>query len=234
MHVNHHEEFNMYDANQDGYTGIDYLPRQFLYRHFLFSPLSDEYEPTSGLFVKLEEDDVLCQLTEPAFAEYLFDRGGRCGIAMGYGGLVAVEVHDVRFLWAVFNKLGSTCGMYDWKLSKATLFYQARNICPPNMDFIDINEDFDFYELPFQEQKRIISSQEKQPVLSLIAQNYYMELNDPELTYLPLREINGRQLFSCLSDIAAPLPWAKANYVDGVNTDRWTYTKEVLEKYGRG
>lgn len=141
MNVFHEEKFSMGAANENEYSGIDYLPQQILNRYFLFYPLEDGYEPTSGRFGKLEEGDELYQLTEPEFAEHLWRKGGRCGVAMGYGGLVAVVLHEMKYLWGVFNALGTTCSMYDREQDKVILFYQVYDTCPPNMDFVNLGEE---------------------------------------------------------------------------------------------
>lgn len=65
-----------------------------------------------------------------------------------------------------------------------------------------------------------------------MAQSRYMELNDPETTELPIRQVHGDKLLRMLCSVANPLPFVKAKYVDEVKTDLEPFIDEYLDKHG--
>lgn len=51
------EDFEMSAANEFEYSGVDYLPQQFLQRLILFCGVPEEYKTKSGRFAKLQKGD---------------------------------------------------------------------------------------------------------------------------------------------------------------------------------
>lgn len=157
-----------------------------------------------------------------------------CGVALGYGGLVAVVVRDMRYVWTLFTELGITCSFYDEEQHTVTLFYQVSDRCPPNMDFVSVGDPNQCKYVITSNQGESADLSEMQPVLTLMAQGYYMELNDPQMTSEPIGRLSAATLLHGLSSMSDPLLWAQTRRLEGAETNKWKFINEALTKYGKG
>lgn len=211
-----------YDDDYDLYPLEDF-PQQLVHKDFCYSQWSDALEAEDGLYAMLEEGERIYNSPFSFnFQRYINEVCPQCGIVVGYGGLVALVLHNPEHFWKINADLGATCCIFNEQRKAVTLFYKVNDISLPTMTYIrrmSQEQEKNFKLLVEQNSQEAIMAPQMRRIFSLITNNHTIGLTMDVFghchTKEPVKEIFGADLLECLSYYAVPYPAARAYYFEG-------------------
>lgn len=196
------------------------LHEQLWEEGFAFCHWTEALEAEGGVSAMLDDDEILYTFNGSGLVSHMKGNGGKCGIALGYGELVAVVIRDGDFCVQVKEFLGETFRYRNKEQDTVTLLYRVRDFSLPTMAFIkrlNSEQEEELRQQIAEQWQEGICSPYMRPLISLLAGYEHCVGFDASLRFKDddIKEIPGKSLLYILGTLALPWPLAKAYYFEG-------------------